>query len=362
MTTDHSHDEPYYPLGKLPQSELMTLLRRFSSKLDVRVVLGPGLGHDAAVIDFGDRYLVTKTDPITFATDQIGWYVVHINANDVACVGARPRWFVVTLLLPEKKTDRSLVLCIFDQVEAAAQELGVSVVGGHTEVTAGLDRPIAIGSMFGEIEPARLVRSDGARPGDMLILTKGIAVEGTAILARELAGSLTSKVDSRLIERASAFLTDPGLSVVKDAMIATSAGEVHAMHDPTEGGVATGIREMVEAADLGATIDAQALPYFPETLALCRTLALDPLGLIASGALLLAVAPRDANTIIQALGEAGIRAAVIGQVRAEPGVDLQIDGELHPFPAFRRDEIARLFESLGEGTTTSEHDDASPLI
>jgi len=362
MTTDHSHDEPYYPLGKLPQSELMTLLRRFSSKLDVRVVLGPGLGHDAAVIDFGDRYLVTKTDPITFATDQIGWYVVHINANDVACVGARPRWFVVTLLLPEKKTDRSLVLSIFDQVEAAAQELGVSVVGGHTEVTAGLDRPIAIGSMFGEIEPAHLVRSDGAQPGDSLILTKGIAVEGTAILARELAGSLTSKVDSRLIERASAFLTDPGLSVVKDAMIATSAGEVHAMHDPTEGGVATGIREMVEAANLGATIDAQALPYFPETLALCRALALDPLGLIASGALLLAVAPRDADTIVRALDEAGIRAAVIGQVRAEPGVDLQIDGELHPFPAFRRDEIARLFESLGEGTTTSEHDDASPLI
>jgi hydrogenase expression/formation protein HypE len=339
------HPAPY-PIGKLPQPDLVALLSRGLGQPDPRVIFGPGLGRDAAVIDFGDRYLVAKTDPITFATDEIGWYVVNVNANDVACLGAQPRWLIATLLLPEGATDHALVDRIFGQLHDASHAIGVTVVGGHTEITHGLERPIVVGAMFGEVAPEHLVRSDGARPGDALILTKGICVEGTAILAREAAEQLRGKVDATLLERAAQFLHDPGISVVRDATIAAASGEVHAMHDPTEGGVATGIHEMTQAAGVGAILEGKGLPIYPETRALCEALHLDPLGLIASGALLAAVAADSAPDTIRALEHEGISATVIGMIREAPGVVLRDAQGEYPLPTFARDEIARFFDAL----------------
>ena len=335
-----------YPLGKLPQADLVDLLRHTIGTPDPRVILGPGLGRDAAVIDFGDRYLVAKSDPITFATDEIGWYAVNVNANDIACLGAQPRWFIATLLLPEGHTDRKLVNRIFEQLHAASDEIGATVVGGHTEITQGLDRPIVSGAMFGEVTPEQLVRSDGARPGDALILTKGICVEGTALLAREMEQRLRGTIDEATLQRAARFLHDPGISVVRDAAIATSAGEIHAMHDPTEGGVATGLHEITGAAGVGAVVDADALPIYPETRTICDTLGLDPLGLIASGSLLAAVSPASTPSVIAALEAAGIRATVVGSIRETPGVVLRSAADdQRPLPTFARDEIARLFSA-----------------
>ncbi len=344
--TSQQRKTSIYPVGKLPQTDLVELLGRAPGKPDPRVVFGPGLGCDAAAIDFGDRYLIAKSDPITFATDEIGWYVMNVNANDVACLGAQPRWFIGTLLLPEDKSDYALVERIFTQLHAAGHEIGVSVVGGHTEITHGLDRPIVVGAMFGEVAPERLVRSDGARPGDALILTKGICVEGTAILAREAADLLRGKVAAAVVERAAQFLHDPGISVVRDAAMVTANGEVHAMHDPTEGGIATGIHEITEAAGVGAVLDAAAFPIYPETRILCDALGLDPLGLIASGSLLAAVAADSAPRIVQALNAVGIPATVIGVMRETPGVIVRDGRDEYPLPKFARDEIARLFETL----------------
>ncbi len=186
---------PFFPIGKLPQDVLVSLLSRYTPADDPRVIFGPGLGRDAAVIDFGDRYLVVKSDPITFATEQIGWYAVNINANDIACMGAQPRWFIATLLLPEGKTDYLLVDSIFKQLHAAGADLGINIVGGHTEITHKIDRPIIAGTILGDVQPNRLIRSDGARPGDALILTKGIGIEGTAILAREKYAILSPYLD-----------------------------------------------------------------------------------------------------------------------------------------------------------------------
>ncbi len=335
-----------YPVGKLPQADLVDLLSRAPGEPDPRVIFGPGLGRDAAAIDFGGRYLIAKSDPITFATDEIGWYVINVNANDVACLGAQPRWFIATLLLPEGKTDHALVERIFAQLHTAGHEIGVSVVGGHTEITHGLDRPIVVGAMFGEVAPERLVRSDGARPGDALILTKGICVEGTALLAREAAAQLRGKVAAAVLERAAQFLHDPGISVVRDATIVVANGEVHAMHDPTEGGVATGIHEITEAAGVGAVLNAAALPFYPETRLLCAALGLDPLGLIASGSLLAAVAAASAPRVVQALNAADIPAAVIGAISETPGVTVRDGRDESPLPRFARDEIARLFDVL----------------
>jgi hydrogenase maturation factor len=332
-----------YPLGKLPAEHLARLLGRYAPS-DPRIVLGPGVGRDAAVISFGDRYLVAKTDPITFASDEIGWYAVHVNANDIACTGATVRWFLATLLLPEGQADEALVDTILGQITDACEELGVALTGGHTEITYGIDRPIVIGCMLGEVAPQDLVRPDMARPGDALLVTKGIAVEGTAIIAREKSDELAD-LDEPLLERCRDFLYDPGISVVQDAAVATAAGEVRAMHDPTEGGLATGLWELAEAAGVGLEIDEDAIPILPETRTLCAPLGLDPLGLIASGTLLMAVAPGDAPAIIAALDGNGIAATEIGRViERERGIRLQRQAGERALPHFERDEIVRLFE------------------
>ena len=332
-----------YPLGKLPAEHLARLLTRHAPT-DERIVLGPGVGRDAAVISFGDRYLVAKTDPITFASDEIGWYAVHVNANDVACMGATPRWFLATLLLPDVHNNVALVDTIFDQIAGACGDLDVGLAGGHTEITYGLDRPVVVGCMLGEVAPERLVRPGGARPGDVLLLTKGIAVEGTAIIAREMGDELT-ELNELLLERCRGFLHDPGISIVRDATIAMGAGTVHAMHDPTEGGLATGLRELAEAAGVGLAVDEAAIPTLPETGVLCARLGLDPLGLIASGALLLAVTPADAPAMLAALHAEGVAGTCIGRVvERDRGIYLHGGTDCRPLPHFDRDEIARLLE------------------
>ncbi len=335
MTND---SRPLLP-GKLPPELLASLLARLPA--DPRVVVGPRVGEDAAVIDFGDRYLVAKTDPITFATDQIGWYAVHVNANDLAAMGATPRWFMLTTLLPAGAADVGLVERIFTQVVAACAALDIALIGGHTEITTGIDRPLVTGVMLGEVAKDRLVTTAGARPGDDVLLTKGIPIEAVAIIAREKRAELLAHFDAAFLDRAAGFLTDPGISVLRDARIACAAGRVTAMHDPTEGGLATALWELAEAAGLRVEIDVDTWPICEEGARLCAHFGLDPLGAIASGALLLTVTPESTGAVMGALRAQGIAAFRLGSVRAgEP--DVRVRGVQLARPA--RDEIARLFE------------------
>jgi hydrogenase expression/formation protein HypE len=332
------------PIGKLPADHLARLLAKYA-RFDSRLIVGARVGEDAAVIDMGDNYLVAKADPITFATDQIGWYAVNVNANDVACAGASPRWFLATLLLPEGKTDVALVETIFEQMAEACVQLDVTLVGGHTEITHGLDRPVVVGQMLGEVTPDRFVATAGVRVGDDIIVTKGVAIEATAIIAREKADDLERAFDAEYLQRCQGFLHNPGISVVRDAQVAHSAGRVHAMHDPTEGGLATGLWEMAQAAGVGLEIDESAIPVLPETAALCAQLGLNPLGVIASGSLLIASPPTETEAILEALGGIGIPATLVGRaVVQEEGCTLHGPGGRHPLPTFARDEIAALFE------------------
>ena len=334
----------FLPVGKLEMDYLEQLLAKYA-QVNERVVLGAEVGEDATVIDFGDRYLVAKTDPITFATDEIGWYAVNINANDVATTGAVPKWFLATLLLPAGSTDRAMLERIFSQLSDACRELGISFCGGHTEVTHGLDRPIVVGQMLGEMERDKLVTTAGAQVGDDLILTKGIAIEATSIIAREKAGELASKYSSDFIDRCRGFLHEPGISVVREAQIATAQARVHAMHDPTEGGLAMGLRELAQAADVGLLVHKERIEILPETTLLCADYGLDPLGIIASGSLLIVLTPEDSAGVIEKLEEAGIAATAIGKVVArEEGLKLTADGVTRDLPYFERDEIAKLFE------------------
>ena len=334
--------------GKLPLELLTELLGRIDIR-DPRVVVGPRPGEDAALIDFGDRYLVAKTDPITFATDLIGWYLVQVNANDIAVMGGTPRWLMATLLLPEG-TEERVVGEIFEQLTDACDALDVALVGGHTEVSFDLPRPIAVGAMLGEVDKDRVVLSSGARAGDSIVVTKGIAIEGSALLAREAPEALLGAgVPQTNLDRAKKMLFEPGISVIRDAAIACETVDVHAMHDPTEGGLATGLRELATAADLGVMVDEDRVPVLPECQALCEALGLDAMGLIASGSLLAAVAPEDAPALISALSTEGIAAVEIGHFTPpDQGLKLRTPAGEQELPSFARDELARYF-SRGVG-------------
>ncbi len=332
------------PAGKLPVDLLRRLLLRQPAN-DPRVIVGPQVGVDAAVIEMGDRYLVAKTDPVTFATEDIGWYAVHVNANDVACCGATPRWFLAAVLLPERSATAGMAETIFDQLSDACRELGISLCGGHTEITHGLDRPIVVGQMLGEVSPDRYVTAAGARVGDVLFLTKSIAIEGTALIARERSQTLGGVLSPEELERCRRLLRTPGISIVREAQLALEAGGVHALHDPTEGGLATGLRELAEASQVGLLVEQEQVPVLSECERICSRLRLDPLGLIASGSLLMAVAPERADVLEQHFATEGLALARIGVVvEAEQGCKVRLtDGQLQALPIFARDELAKLF-------------------
>lgn len=334
-----------FPLGKLSSEYLADLLNKHTFSLpNDRVLVYPGVGEDAAVIDMGERWLVAKTDPITFATDEIGWYAVHVNANDVAASGGTPRWFLCTVLLPEAETDEALIERMMGQISSACRSLGVVPCGGHTEVTYGLDRPIVVGVMLGDVEPGNLVRSGGVQVGDRILMTKGVAVEGTAIIAREKERELRLRFTGDFVDRCQEFLHDPGISVVREARLAMSAGSVHAMHDPTEGGVATGLWELAMASNVGLEVDGARIPIYEETVRLCEVFGLDPLGVIASGALLIAVSEDDVAPVCDVLTDAGIAVSSIARaVPVECGLGIQTGEGVRPLPRYDQDEISRLF-------------------
>jgi len=333
------------PAGKLPGELLARLLSKIKRD-DPRVIVGPGVGEDAAFIDFGDTLLVAKSDPVTFATDLVGWYTVQVNANDIACCGAVPKWFLGTALLPVETTPAQ-VEAIFDQIAEACDQLGVTMIGGHTEMTLDLPRPIISGTMLGEVARGNEVKTAGARPGDRVILTKGIAIEGTSLLAREMRPQLESSgVSADVIDRAANYLYEPGISVVPDAGIAHAAGGVTSMHDPTEGGLATALAEVAYASQTGLAIEQDAVQILPEAAELCTALGVDPWGLISSGALLITAGPDSASGVLDALTTAGIQASDIGEVMPpEHGLTLRSGGTEKPLPTFERDELPRV---LGE--------------
>ena len=330
-------------IGKYPASLLEKLLQT-ASVSDPQVILGPGVGEDAAVLDLGGTLLVAKSDPITFASDRIGWYAVQVNANDVACTGGVPRWFLATLLVPERFTEDQAEE-LFKQVLDACNAIGVTLMGGHSEVTYGIDRPIVSGTMLGVVDRDRLVKTGGAQEGDSIVVTKGIAIEGTALLARERADDLRKAgMPDDAITQSAELLDSLGISVIDDAQIACDTAQVHSMHDVTEGGLITALREVASASGLGLAIEEDSVPVLPATREVCQALGLDPLGLLASGALLITLPPGDVPPLLAALEKRGIDGWEIGLMLAsEEGlISIGREGEVE-LPQFSRDELARYF-------------------
>jgi len=328
--------------GKLPNDFLAELLSGCPIE-DPSVIVGPSVGEDTAAVSIdGQSVLVLKSDPITFATESIGRYAVLINANDMATSGADARWMLATLLLP-CGFSRSQVRQVFADLNAACRSWNITLCGGHTEITDAVTRPVVTGMLAGTIARDDLIRKSRMASGDRVLVTKGVAVEGTAIIATEFGELLLEKgMAPAEIEACRRFASM--ISILPEARIAWQAGGVSALHDVTEGGIATALAELSQAGGRGLRIRKDNLPVFSETARMGRLLGIDPLGLIGSGSLLICCRPERVNRLVAALEEAGIAVADIGAVTADgPGIDAVEMGSPVAWPVFDVDEITKLF-------------------
>ena len=340
------HAEKRLRTGKLDIDVLKRLLEKHTI-LDPQVVLGPKIGEDAAVIDPGggsDHYWVVTSDPITFTTAEIGYYGVVVNLNDIATRGATPRWFLATLLFPENGS-LELVESVFSQIHDACHRFGISFIGGHSEITPGIERTILSGHMIGEVRKDKLVVTSGAEVGDLLLLVKGICIEGTSIIAREKEPELIAKgIPPSIIKKAKSFIFDPGIEVMTASRIACNTASVHSMHDPTEGGLINGIIEMALASDKEIVVALEKVPVYEESRMLCEAFGLDPLGVIASGALLLTIPSSDLSNLHKAFKEASVPICVIGEIKKGPArVLARGKNGVKEIEPFSRDEILKIF-------------------
>ena len=319
------------PPGKIPVDILKEVVFKNLGAERKEVVIGPSAGIDGAVLDLGNKSLVVSMDPITGAVERIGWLAVDVNANDVATFGVEPAFLFSCMMLPEN-ADRKLAETISTQMNAAAKDLGIAIVGGHCESTPSLANPIVVGCILGLTEKGRYVTAGGAKPGDKLILTKSAGIEGTAILATDREQTLKKTMNNTTLQAAKNFYNQ--ISVVKDALTAYKTGGVHAMHDPTEGGILNGVHEMADASNLGVKITEKAIAVRPETAQVCNYFQIDPLQLIGSGALLISAEAKSADKIVSNLTREKIQASVIGEFteNVEHRLLTQKDGAVKALP------------------------------
>ncbi len=306
--------------GKLEAEKLKELVLPYTGAPNNAIIVPPRLGEDAAVIDLGYAKLVAASDPITGAVDSIGMYAVNINANDVACMGCPPQYFLSVILLPKEFTDGQLQKIASD-ISKEAEKLQASIVGGHTEALP-IETPIVVGTMFGTTDT--VVTSSGAQGGDDILLTKGAAIEGTSILATDFYDVLQKKVDSETLKRAQTFLND--ISVVKEALIAKEYAT--AMHDPTEGGIAGALHELADASCVGFCVDTEKIALREETKKICSALSVDPLQLISSGSLLITVSKKNSQSLLTNLRKSGVFTVKIGEITEGRNLDPVIQDEL----------------------------------
>jgi hydrogenase maturation factor len=330
------------PTGKLPNDLLRDFLNQFWVA-DPTVLINPGVGEDIAAVDIESKeVLVLKSDPITFATSAIGQYAVLVNANDIATSGADPKWFLTTLFFPYGTT-ASQIRHVVNELKVFCQRWGITLCGGHTEITDAVARPIIAGMMAGTVSKRDLIDKRNMEKGDRVFFTKGVAVEGTAIIAREFGERLGQMgMAAKEIDRCSRFIDK--ISVIAEAKIAAATLGTSAMHDVTEGGLATALEEMSTAGSHKIKIYLDKIPIFPETRKICDLLGIDPMGLIGSGSLLICCRKAGCEKLIADVRDAGIEIACIGEVMDRgQGVNAYKKNRQVRWPAFEVDEITKLF-------------------
>ncbi len=328
------------PEGKLPNTLLAWHLDSLPTD-DPALLVAAGVGEDVAAVDVtGDEVLVVHGDPITLTGEELGRYAVRVNANDVATAGATARWFLATVLLPGGASPAE-ALCLLGDIAGAARELGISLIGGHTEVTRVVTRPVVSGTMLGIVRRSGLRDKRAARTGDRVVLTKALAVEGTALLTAELAADLRAAgASDDELAHWRGFLER--ISIVPEARVAARLDGVVAMHDVTEGGLATALEELAAACGRGLAVNPSRVPVYTETQRLCAMLGVDPFGLIGSGSLLVVCRPAVVDELVAALDAEGIAATEIATLTETGAAVTALDGDRPaPWRRFETDEAAR---------------------
>jgi len=331
------------PVGKLSNEHLPGLLRKLDFP-DRSVLIKPGIGEDTAAVNIRkEEVLVLTSDPITFATDSIGRYTILVNANDIATSGALPRWLLVTALFPPGTTLAGL-RGELGELRKICRKEGISIIGGHTEITPAVTQPVLVGTLAGTVPRSGLIDKKSIRKGDLILLTKALAVEGTALIAQRFPEKLKRRgMTGEEIASSRRYIRR--LSILPEARIAAALTGISALHDVTEGGLATALRELSIAGGHHLRVELEKIPIFPRTEKICRLLNLDPLGLIASGSLLICCRKSTHSTLINNLKKARIRVSLIGEVEGKgEGIRAFRDKKKYPWPDPPVDEIARLFE------------------
>jgi len=297
--------------GKLDAVNLTKKVFPYTGIKRNEVILRAAIGEDSAAIELGDWSCVFSSDPITGTATENGWLAVHVACNDIASNGAEPVAVMLTLLMPEDKGAED-VEKIMKLAHQGALELGIEIIGGHTEFTYGLCQPIICATAIGKVRKDKLISSTGAQPGDDLVVTKGIGLEGTAIFALDYEAKLQGLVRKEYLTKAKGLLQY--ISVVPEGRIAAALGAT-AMHDITEGGILGALYEVAEASGVGIEVEQSLIPLWPETRAITEALGIDPLKLISSGSMLITIP--EGEKLIAKLNEAGIKATIIGKVTGE---------------------------------------------
>lgn len=305
--------------GKPSPSRLAAILAGGHGAPSPRVLLGPGAGLDAAVLDLGGRVMAVAEDPIFPAPglplEMMGRFTVHIGASDVAVTGVRPEFMTYTLLLPDGAPEADAALLV-RAISASAAELGISIVGGHTGWYGAVNVPLVGGvTVWGFAAPDAWISPGGARDGDVLLLTKGPAIEAAALLGVLYEPRLQTALPAEHLRRLRARVEQ--ISVVDDALTAFAAGGVHAMHDATEGGVLGGVWEMHVASGVPVQVDLDAVPVPADIQGLADALGFDAWQAISEGTLLAAVEPAAVEQVRAAWAERGIESHVLGRFRAD---------------------------------------------
>ncbi len=310
--------------GKLDSRLLEEIVFKNIKYKRPEVITRPGIGEDCAVVDFGAYECVMSTDPITAAVGEIGRLAVHISCNDIASNGIEPLGIMLTVLLPVGTTEEQ-VEEIMKQAGQTSEELGVEIIGGHTEITPAVTKPVIVSTAIGRGEKWSSQQAENMKPGDYILMTKQAGLEGTGIIAGDFQDELSGFLTAEELQEATEMLRK--VSVVKEGIIAGKVGTA-GMHDITEGGVLGAVWEMCDIANTGAEVWIDQVPVSEVTKKICDRFDIDYLRLISSGSMMIMVHPEGKELMEKELKNAGIPVACIGRIcERENGIRMVVGEE-----------------------------------
>lgn len=325
--------------GKLDSDLLKSLVFEKIKYRNEDVKVRPGIGEDCAVVSYGDYDCIMSTDPITAAASEVGRLAIHITCNDIASNGVQPLGILLAVMLPEGTTEED-VAEIMSQAADTATEVGVEIIGGHTEITPAVNQPVIVSTAIGKALADTFQTGDSLAEGDVIMITKSVGLEGTGIIAGDYAEELEGVLSREEMDNALSFFDK--VSVVKEGVCAGKVG-THGMHDITEGGILGAVWEMCQIAGVGAEIDCDAIPMEKETDKVCRHFGIDPLRLISSGSMVIMVPEGKVEAMKSAMSEINVDISPIGIIRNRDfGIMMKVGGNIRTVQPPDTDELYKV--------------------